>query len=248
MRRHPQINALFRKTAEAANPTSEEGKLLKIWFVTGYTPFMRAVGKAEKSRFYPFFEKDSIFLRQSLSLTMALQATYWIPNGNLARLGNQPGIGLQMHLGYGNFFFGLLMDFRFGTTPSPYNYFNQNSGVIEQNSQYFGLFVGPDVKWAFLNFDQLSILAVAGFGYDLISHYSVPRYSRLRPAYSDSFNVNGGLGIRYYFSPDRALYAESEFRIHRAGFGTAGQGGDDLSGYYYTAVLTLGYRISFNEY
>ena len=248
MRRHPQLSALFRANGEAAKPTSEEGKLLKIWFATGYTPFLRAVAQAEKSRFYPFFENDRTYAQRGLSLALALQGTYWIPNGNLARLGNHPGIGMQMHMGYGNFFFGLLMDFRFGLTPAPYSFFNENTGALEQNSQFFGLFVGPDVKWAFLNFEQLSILAVAGFGYDLISHYSVPRYSRLRPAYSDSFNINGGLAARYYFSADRGFYAETEFRVHRAGFGSAGQGGDDLSGYYYTAVLTLGYKINFNEF
>lgn len=247
MRRHPQVNALFRKNGEAATPTSEDGKLLKIWFVTGYTPFLRAVSKADRTRLYTLYNNDQQSSFQGLSLTIALNATYWVPTGNLARLGNHPGLGLQMHMGLGNLFLGLLMDFRFSNTPAPYNFYNENTGMLEQNSQFFSLFIGPDVKWAFLNFDQLSILAVGGFGYDLISHYSVPRYSRLRPVFSDSFNLNAGLGIRYYFSGEKTLFTEAEIRIHRAAFGTAGAGGDDLSGYYYSAFVTVGYRIAFTD-
>lgn len=245
MRTHPQMNALFRKTGEAAQPTSEEGKLLKIWFVTGYTPFIRAVGNAEKSRFYAFYRKDRMDIERGLSLAIAVNGTYWLPSGNLARIDPMPGIGLQMHMGFDNLFFGFLMDFRFGRTANAYNFYNENTGMLEQNSQFFGLMIGLDFKWAFLSFDQLSILAVGGLGYDLISHYSVPRYSRLKPAFSDSFNLNAGLGIRYYFHEDKTLFLESEFRIHRASFGTAGPGGDDLSGHYYTIFLTVGYKISF---
>ena len=80
-----------------------------------------------------------------------------------------------------------------------------------------------------------------------MGHRAAPRYSGLRPAYSDSFNLNGGLVWRYYFSSERSGFIELDARAHRVNYVANGAGGDDLSGYYFTAVLAAGYKLVFDN-
>jgi len=181
----------------------------------------------------------------TFGLGMALGASVWLPTKNLATLGNHPGIPIDMYLSYGKFTFAMLMDIRFGRTVSSYLYFNENTGSILSTNEYLGFLFGLDVRYKILDFDRLTFSLLTGLGYDLISHYAVPRRSHLKPTYSESFNLNGGLGIRYFLDEGKLFYLELQGRIHSAGFGTAGTGGTDLSGHYYTVYLLAGFNFEF---
>lgn len=241
---HSGFHKLLKLTAENQMPGSNDGSALKDYIVSGYGSFYSSVARAKSGRLWEFFQaeqKDDRFF-----MSMALTAGAWVPTGNLARLGNHPAIGFQFMGGYGRFSAGFLMDFRFVNTPSEYAYYDPNTQNIRRTSTFFGLFFGPDLRWEILRDEQFSVFLLASFGYDVISHYAAPRYSGKASAYSDSFNMNGGLAFRYYFSEERTVYTDLEIRYHRARYSSGATGGDDLDGNYFTANAAIGYRLPFH--
>lgn len=180
-----------------------------------------------------------------ISMGVALGASLWVPTQNLAILGNHPGLPIDMYIGYNRWTFALLMDIRFGGTPQNYLYFNENTQSLRSTNQFLGLLIGLDVRYKFVEMDHLTFALIGGVGYDFISHYAVARYSRLTPAYSESLNLNGGVAVRFFPGEEKNIYLELQGRIHRANFGTAGNGGTDLTGHYYSCYLLAGYHIAF---
>lgn len=244
-KQQPEYYKLLKKTAGDQTPTSEDGQALKEYFVSGYYAFRSAVSRARSGRLREYYRTEQNTAREGASLSLAFTAGAWLPTGNLARLGNHPSLGFQFLGGYGRFSGGILMDFRFVNTPSAYAYYDPNTQAVRQTTSFFSLFFGPDLRWEFLRDEQFSVFLLASLGYDMISHYAAPRYSGKIPAYSDSLNLNGGLAFRYYFSEERTLYADFEVRFHHVRYSSGLNGGDDLSGNYFTTNAAIGYRIPF---
>ncbi len=243
-----ELGELLKRNAQAAKPESDDGKLLQEWFLGGERALRAALPRYPKSRLHQFYRAELDASQNGLFLSMAFNAGAWFPTGSLATLGNHPSIGFNMFLGKNRFSGGLIFDFRFGNAPSNYTFYNPNTGALESTNTFFGLFIGPDFRWEFFRTEQFSLFAAAGLGYDLITHYAASRYSRERAAYSESFNLNGGLVMRAYFSEERAAYLDIELRAHRSSYNDGGKGGDTFSGAYFTAVLAAGYRLSFEDY
>lgn len=242
---HPEYRKLLKKTAQEQTATSEDGKALQNYFLHGYYSFHASVAGARGGRLWEFYRAEEKAAREGFFMSLAMSAGAWVPTGNLARMGNHPALGFQFMGGYGRFSAGILMDFRFVNTPSAYAYYDPNTQSIRQTTTFFSLFFGPDFRWELVQDEQFSVFLLASLGYDMISHYAAPRYSGKAPVYSDSFNVNGGLAFRYYFSVDRTLYLDGEIRYHRARYSSGASGGDDLSGDYVTTNAAIGYRIAF---
>lgn len=237
---------LLAKRAALANPTSIDGKLLKTYFLSGRTAFESELERTSGGRFHEFATKQQT-LKSDLSTVFLAYAGAWLPQGNLSRLGAHPSMGFQSAIGVGRFYVGMAMDFRFGNSAEEYRYYDLNTKVLTATNNFFGIYIAADIRWDFLHVGNASLMLAGAFGYDLISHRSVPRYSGLRPSFSDSFNINGGLVFRQYFSASRNGFAEIDVRVHKVQFTDGGLGGDDLSGYYFTVLAGAGYRISFDD-
>ena len=242
------LGDLLRRTAEKSNPQSDDGKLLKEWFTSGDYALRSELPKYPQSRLYRFFRTELDALQDGAFVAMSLSAGTWFPTGSLATLGNHPTIGFGIFGGWSRYSMGVLFDFRFSNAANDYTFYNPNTNALERTNTFFGLFIAPDFRWEFFRGERFSLFAAAGFGYDLITHYSASRYSRERAAYSESFNFNGGLVLRGYFSEERAGYVELDVRAHRSSYSDGGRGGDTFSGPYFTASLAAGYKINFAAY
>lgn len=237
---------LLSTRAAAANPHSVDGKLLKAYFTGGRYAFDAELRRTSGGRFHEFAATQEK-LKSGLSMTFAANAGAWLPQGNLARVGSHPSLGFMFNIGVDRIYLGMAMDFRFLDTPTEYRYYDINTKTLTPTNNFFGLYMAFDLRWDFWQIGNTSVMLAGGIGYDLISHRTVSRYSGLRPAYSDSFNLNGGLAIRQYFSASRGGYIELDLRAHKVQFSDGGLGGDDLSGYYFTALVSVGYRLAFDD-
>lgn len=245
--KNPEFHRLLSHRAAATSPRSIDGKLLKIWFCDGKAAFRSELSKTHSGKLHDFEKQNSEMQQSGMSMVLAANAGAWLPAGNLSRMGNHPTLGFLFAVGVGNWAFGMAMDFRFLNTPASYSYFDPNTNSVQTTRSFFGLLMGFDVRWEFLKVGQFSLLAAGAIGYDLISHRAAPRYSGLRPSFSDSPNLNGGLVLRYYFSPERTGFVELDARAHKVSYDSTGTGGDDLSGNYFTLLLAAGYNLHFND-
>lgn len=243
----PEYHRLLARRAAASKPRSTDGKLLQTWFSNGRSAFLSELKKTSGGKLHEFSAQDSKVRESAISMTLAANAGAWLPMQNLSRLGEHPTLGFLFAIGVGNLSFGMAVDFRFLNAPADYLYYDLNTNTVQPTRTFFGLFMGLDMRWEFLKFGPMSLLAAGALGYDLISHRAVQRYSGLRPSFSDSFNMNGGLALRYYFSVERSGFIELDARAHRVNYVANGAGGDDLSGCYFTAVLAAGYKLVFDN-
>lgn len=245
--KNPELNAFLSRRASSSSPNAVDGKLLKTYFTHGKSAFLSELRRTKGGKLHEFAKRSHELRQSDMSMILAMNAGAWLPSGNLSRLGSHPTLGFLFAIGLGDWAFGMAMDFRFLNTPSEYLYFDPNTNGVRPTRSFFALLLGFDVRWEFLKAGQFSMLAAGALGYDLISHRAAPRYSGLRPAFSDSLNLNGGLVLRYYFSDERAGFAEIDARVHRVTYDSTGQGGDDLSGSYFTLLLAAGYRLNFDD-
>jgi hypothetical protein len=241
----PQLAELMQKNAAKAKPMSEDGKLLRHWFQNGGYAQDFPDAPYAHSRLYDFYQADIQAATQGGFMTLAGTLGAWIPTGELSRLGAHPSLGFDCSAGWNRFSAGLIFDFRFAGTTENYTYFNPNSSTLEKTNMFLNFLMGPDFRYEAVRTSRISLFAVAGLGYEIFSHYAPPRYSRLRQAYSESFNVNAGLAGRVYLSSERTSFVEMNVRVHRAQFSDGGWGGDAFSGLYVTAVAAFGYRLGF---
>ncbi len=243
----PEFHRLLSRRASASAPRSTDAQLLKVWFTSGRTAFRSQLKNTHTGKLHEFEKEDRELRQTNMSMLLLANAGAWLPTGNLSRMGNHPSLGFLMGIGLGDWTFNMAMDFRFLNTPTDYLYYDPNTRNLQPTSSFFAMLLGFDIRWEFLKRGPISLLAAGALGYDLISHRAAPRYSGLRPAYSDSFNLNGGLVLRFYFSMERAGFIELDARAHKVSYDSTGPGGDDLSGNYFTAVLAAGYRLAFDQ-
>ena len=245
--KNPEFHRLLSRRASASAPHGTDAQLLKLWFTSGRTAFRSQLKNTNTGKLHEFEKEDWALRQTNMSMLLAANAGAWVPTGNLARMGNHPTLGFLVGIGVGDWTFNMAMDFRFLNTPADYLYYDPNTRSLQPTRSFFALLMGFDIRWEFLKAGQFSLLAAAALGYDLISHRAAPRYSGLRPSFSDSFNLNGGLILRYYFSMERAGFVELDARAHKVSYDSTGTGGDDLSGNYFTLLLAAGYHLRFDD-
>ncbi|WP_157210510.1 hypothetical protein [Turneriella parva] len=233
---------LLRSKAEAATVTTEDGKIVRAWLMNGYFAYTAELKAARGGKLREWAHEDLIERSDNLAYEMSVSGGTWLPSNNLARLGNQPSIGMLLSLSLMRISIGMKLDFRFGESPGPYAYFNPNSNSLQQTSRVNSLYMGCDLRYDFLRFSAFSLLASLGVGYDNLTHYAATRYSGEKPAMSDSFSIAPGLVIRYHFDEQHTIFADVSFYRHFVGFDVA-PGADSLSGGYSTILFAVGMKL-----
>ncbi len=245
--RNPEFHRLLSRRASSSSPHSADGKLLKTWFTDGKTAFHRELRNTNRGKLHDFNKQQREMRQTEMSMVLAANAGAWLPTGNLSRMGNHPSLGFLVGIGVGDWTFNMAMDFRFLNAPADYVYYDLITRSLQPTRSFFGLLLGFDVRWEFLKLGQFALLAAGALGYDLISHRAAPRYSGLQPTFSDSFNLNGGLVLRYYFAPERTGFVELDARAHKVSYASNAPGTDDLTGNYFTLLLAAGYHMHFDQ-
>lgn len=245
-RRHDTLPEAFRELlrskAEAATVATDDGKIIRAWFTGGYFAYAAELKAARGGKLREFVREDLIERSDNLAYEMSLTGGTWLPSGDLARLGNQPSIGMLLSLSLMRISIGMKLDFRFGESREPYSYFNPNTNSLQQTSRVNSLYMGAEVRYDFLRLSAFSLLASLGLGYDNLTHYAATRYSGEKPAMSDSFSMALGLVVRYHFDDERTIFADLSFNRHFVGFDVA-PGADSLSGGYSTILFAVGMKL-----
>ena len=236
------LQELLRTKAEAANPLTEDGKITKEWLMNGYYAYSSRLRAATAGKLHEWDREDQVARSDNLAYEMSLTGGTWLPSGDLARLGNQPAIGMLLSLSLMRISIGMRLDFRFGESPDSYRYFNPNTNSMQTTSRVNSLYMAADIRYDFLRLGAFSMLASLGLGYDNLTHYAATRYSGEKPAMSDSFSTALGLVLRYYFNEDRTFFSDLSFNRHFVSFDT-GAGADSLSGNYTTILFAFGMKL-----
>jgi hypothetical protein len=237
-----EFSRLLRATANAANAQTEDGKLIRSWFVDGYYAYISLLESGSGGRLREFAREDRLAKADGLAIVLAVTGGSWLPSQQLAKLGNQPSLGFLFSLSLLRFQLGMQFDFRFGESPEPYAYLNPNSNSLQTTRKVNSLYFAPELRYEFLRWSVFSLLAAGGIGYDLLTHYSVRRYSGEKPAVTDSLSTSLGLVIRMHFNDMRTIFTEIGFKRHFVGFAVA-PGADDLSGNYSTVLFAVGFKL-----
>ncbi len=236
------LQELLRTKAEAAKPLTEDGKIVKDWLMHGYYAYTSRLRAATTGKLREWDKEDQIARSDNLAYEMSLTGGTWLPSGDLARLGNQPAIGMLLSLSLMRISIGMRLDFRFGESTDSYRYFNPNTNTLQTTSRVNSLYMAADIRYDFLRLGAFSMLASIGLGYDNLTHYAATRYSGEKPAMSDSFSLALGLVMRYYFNDDRTFFSDLSFNRHFVSFDTAA-GADSLAGNYSTILFALGMKL-----
>lgn len=165
----------------------------------------------------------------------AVFAGVWTPEGHIAALGNHPVIGLQVGSIWKNKVTAdVSVSLRFINAPKEYqvNYFGNLYDTKHHSAINFGL----DLGYMFAGFGKSKILVLGGLGYDAITVVPSTNEEANDGMYLSSFNMNGGLGYRYYLSKRNYVGLMGKYNL----LFFNNRNGTDLSGNAYTITLVFG--------
>ncbi len=165
----------------------------------------------------------------------AVFAGVWTPEGHIGALGNHPVIGLQVgSIWNKKVTADASLSFRFINAPKEYqvNYF----GSLYDTKNHSAINAGLDLGYIFASFGKSKALLLGGLAYDAITVVQSTNEDASDGMYLSSFNMNGGLGYRYYLSKRSyvGLMGKYNFLFYK------NRNGTDLSGNAYTISLVFG--------
>lgn len=162
-------------------------------------------------------------------------AGVWTPEGHIAALGNHPVLGLQVgSIWKKKVTADVSVSFRFINAPKEYkvNYF----GALYDTKHHTAVNFGLDLGYIFAGFGKSRVLALGGLGYDAITVVQSSSEDANDGMYLSSFNMNGGLGYRYYLSKRSYVGLMGKYNL----LFYNNRNGTDLSGNAYTITLVYG--------
>lgn len=164
-------------------------------------------------------------------------AGVWTPEGHIGALGNHPILGIQLgSIWKDKVTADAQLSFRFINAPKHYdvNYFGDRYSTKHHSAFYAGL----DLGYKFAEFSRSKLFVLGGLGYDAITVVASSSDEADDGMYLSSFNMNGGLGYRYYIGKRNyvGLMGKYNFLFYN------NRNGTDLSGNAYTIALVYGFH------
>lgn len=150
----------------------------------------------------------------------------WVPTGKNEILGVHPQIGF--FAGGKRCRFEICLSLAFRLLGSAHEYTIKYEGVLYDTSRYLGWYLGMDLGYEIFYRKRSGILLLAGTGWDAFAseYFSEDEKS----VWINSFNLNSGVGYRYYYKEMEIMssYIEVDFKYNFVDY--KNPGGTDLSG------------------
>lgn len=125
----------------------------------------------------------------------------WIPTGNLSKVGIHPELGFQMGAKKKKMNYDLIMAFKFRESPDFYTARRTKSdNSLEQTKSFFGVMVGADFGYDIYRTKGHEIQIAWGIALDGFDALAADDERSLDPENIWSYNINFGLGYRYYLT------------------------------------------------
>lgn len=174
---------------------------------------------------------------------LAVFGGLWIPNGNLAVLGNHPYVGFLVGSKKNRHSFNIRMDFQFLNTPT--NYLVKIDTTLYATNSFFGLNMGLDYAYHFWGTKGIQVNAVGGIAWEvfdagLSEHYSADS----KDNGFNTLNLNVGISCKVFVK-----HKVTRDHVKDSYLGLTGKynflffnnsGGTDLSGNVVTVGLVYG--------
>ena len=132
---------------------------------------------------------------------MNFLAGIWIPTGELAKIGVHPELGFQMGWKKKRLNYDFTFAIKFVDAPKEYYARrDKNSDEWELTSRFFGGYIGFEVGGDILAKKGHELQAIVGVGWDGFDVLKENKEDDLKASFTSSFNVNFGIGYRYYIN------------------------------------------------
>ncbi len=156
----------------------------------------------------------------------SISTGFWVPTGKNDILGAHPQLGFFMGGKRCRFEIGFSLLFRL--LPAAHEYTVKYEGVLYDTTGYFGWYLGMDLGYEIFYRKGNGIFLLAGTGWDAFASEYISEDERR--VWINSFNLNSGVGYRYYYKEMETMssYIEVDFKYNFVDY--KNPGGTDLSG------------------
>jgi len=173
---------------------------------------------------------------------IAFLSGLWVPLGENKLLGNHPELGFMVGTKVNKYLVDLTLLFRFLQSSAKYK--TRYKGDLINSDHFLGAYIGLDLGYEIYRNTKYEFDLIGGFGYDGIDVVKSSSKNSDDGKTLHSFNMNAGLGYRYYFSEYSSEHLGLEARINRVDYDN--KGGTNLSGN--TVSIRILYGLAGNEY
>ena len=144
---------------------------------------------------------------------LAFIAGMWVPTGAASILGIHPEVGFQVGGRiYDRFMIDFTMLFRFLKSKDTY-YAMRKDGIFEQTKNFFGGYIGLDLGYILFKKKKHELDALAGVGFDGFDCLDENKDMDLESRSIFSYNVNVGLGYKYFFREGGYVGLNAKYNI-----------------------------------
>ena len=152
-------------------------------------------------------------ISKEMKWNCALMSGTWIPTGGITSLGVHPELGFQFGFMKQSYSAQLTLMIKFLKTPNKYYAKRIHSNdSIESTNQFVGPYFGLDLGKIIFVSKKSEVQLLAGLGFDAFTALDTVegsgRYEDIR-----SYNINLGIGYRYYYKKHSYIGIESKYNI-----------------------------------
>lgn len=166
----------------------------------------------------------------------------WVPTGDLSLLGVHPEIGFMLGAKCKKMSYDITMAFKF--LDAKESYIASYDGGEHVTDHFFGGYIGADIGRDIYSYKRGELRLLAGIAFDGFDVVQSDEESDIEGVSSSTYNINMGLGYRYYLSNRFYLGLRTKYNIVDYSRG----GVVDMSGNTISIQLTVGWLGNFSKY
>ena len=231
-----EFDLFTREWAAEMMVEQDENSIEYLWcqFFSGETSgTLRAISEMDKSAASFLVNETQKMIKEvgsrEQAFNMAFLSGMWMPVGELSVFGIHPEIGFQVGGQDGRFMLDFTLLFRFADTKKPYaykRYIRESWGgyVSRQSNSFRGTYLGLDFGYVAYKKKRSQVDVLAGLAYDAITEIGLDDDYNERPEdiydragfwdyRSASYNLNIGIGYRYFISKDLYLGVKAKYNF-----------------------------------
>lgn len=138
----------------------------------------------------------------------------WIPNGELKKVGVHPELGFQMGVKHKKMNYDVTISLKFVKSPNDYYARRPGAGnALELTNHFFGGYLGFDIGRDILSKNSHELQLTGGVAFDGFDALNEDKDNDLKAASASTYNLNFGLGYRYYVTNSFYLGLRAKYNI-----------------------------------
>lgn len=145
---------------------------------------------------------------------IALMSGIWIPTGDFAKMGVHPELGFQGGVKSTKYSIQFTLIVKFLSTPNKYQARRVHTdNTVELTNQFVGPYIGLDYGRTLVSSTHSEFQLLGGLGFDGFTALDPKPNTNGRYEDVRSYNINFGLGYKYYFKNTSYIGIEPKYNI-----------------------------------